>query len=256
MSAPALRLRGLGVDYAGARALAGVDLDVPAGGITALVGPSGCGKSSLLATINRMSELVPGCRVTGEVRVGERDVYASSQDVIELRRRVGLIFQRPNPFPFSIAKNITLALREHQSCTRAEEPQRVERALRDVGLWDEVADRLDTSATRLSGGQQQRLCLARALALEPEVLLLDEPCSALDPIASARVEEHIAELRGRYTMLVVTHNLAQARRLAERTALFWVRDGVGGLVEEGPTEELFERPRESLTKEYVAGAVG
>lgn len=256
MSAPRVELSELCVSYGGRRAIGPVDLVVPSGSITALVGPSGCGKSSLLAALNRMDELVDGCAVQGAVRVDGCDVRAADVDPVLLRRRMGLIFQRPQPFPFGIARNVALGLREHRLCTRAEEPARIEEALRAVGLWDEVAERLDEPATRLSGGQQQRLCLARALALEPEVLLLDEPCSALDPVASARVEQLIRELRGRYTVLIVTHNLAQARRLADRTAFFWVREGVGRLVEEAPTEELFLRPREELTARYMEGAVG
>jgi phosphate transport system ATP-binding protein len=254
--APLLRVDGLGVAYRGQPALRDVRLPIHRGAITALIGPSGCGKTSLLSCLNRLTDLIPGCRVTGSVRLGDDDVLDGACDVVALRRRVGMIFQRPNPFPFSIRRNLALGLREHRVRDRRERDRRAEAALRDVGLWDEVADRLDGPALALSGGQQQRLCIARALALAPEVLLLDEPCSALDPLSSAVVEDLIVSLRGRYTQVVVTHNLAQARRIADHVAVFWVKDGAGRLIEAGPTEQIFDAPREELTAAYVSGARG
>jgi phosphate transport system ATP-binding protein len=207
-------------------------------------------------SLNRLTDLIPGSRVGGQIRWGDQDIYAPEVDVVALRRRIGMIFQRPNPFPFSIHKNVAFALREHGVNQREAIGRVVEDALRDVGLWDEVSSRLQAPALTLSGGQQQRLCLARALALEPEIVLLDEPCSALDPIASATVEDLIRGLRGRYTVVVVTHNLAQARRIADDVGVFWVRGGVGRLVEFGPTAEVFERPRSALTRAYISGARG
>ena len=253
---PVITTSALGLYYGQKPAFLDVSLAVPKGGITAVIGPSGCGKSSFLACLNRLSDLLPGCRVEGEVRVGEVRVFDPVTDVVALRRRVGMIFQKPNPFPLSIRRNLELPLKEHGMRDPAERSSTIERALRDVGLWSEVRDRLDASALGLSGGQQQRLCLARALALEPEVVLLDEPCSALDPIASGVVEDLIASLRGRYTVVIVTHNLAQARRIADRVACFWVRDGAGRLIEEGETDQVFEAPEDELTSAYVHGVRG
>ena len=253
---PLVMTRGLGLAYGPKRAFSDVTLDVPAGGITAIIGPSGCGKSSFLACLNRLSDLLPRCRVEGRVRIGKTEVLDPATDVVALRRRVGMIFQKPNPFPLSIRRNLELPLIEHGLRDRRERSFRIERALADVGLWDEVSDRLDASALGLSGGQQQRLCLARALALEPEVVLLDEPCSALDPISSGVVEDLIHRLRGRYTVIIVTHNLAQARRIADRVAFFWVRDGVGRLIEEGAADRIFEAPEDELTAAYVRGTRG
>jgi phosphate transport system ATP-binding protein len=246
----------LSVSYGASAALRDVTLDVPEGAVTALVGPSGCGKSSFLNVLNRLCDLVPGCRAEGSVRLGGGlDVLSPATDVLALRRRVGMVFQKPNPFPHSVRRNFEIPLREH-GVPRAEVPDRMERALRDVGLWSEVANRLDHSAANLSGGQQQRLCIARALALEPEAVLFDEPCSALDPIASAIVEDHIAALRGRLTVVIVTHNLAQARRIADRVAVFWVRDGAGTVVERGPAAEVFGSPRDPDAAMYLSGARG
>lgn len=251
-----MRVRGLSVRYGDHLALRGVDLDLRQGEITALVGPSGCGKSSFLQTLDRLTDLIPGCQVDGSIRLEDQEIRDAGCDLLVLRRRVGMIFQKPNPFPLSIRRNFALPLREHGLRDRSEIERRTEKALRDVGLWDEVADRLDRPATALSGGQQQRLCIARALALEPEVVLLDEPCSALDPLASATVEDLIQSLRGRYTVVIVTHNLPQARRLAQTTALFWVVDGAGQLVEVTDTETFFTNPQHSLTRDYVAGVRG
>ncbi|MDA8019086.1 MAG: phosphate ABC transporter ATP-binding protein [Thermoanaerobaculia bacterium] len=233
-----------------------VDLDVAKGQITALIGPSGCGKTSLLSCVNRLTDLIPGCRVAGRIDLGDLDVLSASLDTVALRRRVGMIFQKPNPFPLSIRRNLELPLREHGMKSKARRAETITRVLRDVGLWDEVRDRLDELATGLSGGQKQRLCIARALALEPEIILFDEPCSALDPISSGVVEDLIAGLRGKYTVVIVTHNLAQARRIADRVAFFWVRNGVGRLVEQGTAQQIFEQPGDELTRAYVAGMRG
>lgn len=233
-----------------------VTLCVNPGRITALVGPSGCGKTSFLFCLNRMTDLIPSCRIIGTIHLGGLEVLHPQTNVIALRRRVGMIFQKPNPFPFSIRKNIAFPLREHGVRDRRELAEITERVLRDVGLWDEVKDRLDAPALALSGGQQQRLCIARTLALQPEVLLMDEPCSALDPIASGVVEDLITTLRGRYTVLIVTHNLAQARRIADYTAVFWAVEGSGRLIEYGSVKQVFESPRDPLTQSYVSGMRG
>ncbi len=253
---PLLRVRELAVAYHGQTVLSGVSLDIHKGCITALIGPSGCGKTSLLLALNRMSDLVPGTRVRGSVQLGEHDINAADCDVRALRQRVGMIFQKPNPFPLSIRRNLELPLRE-QGLRRPDElAHRVECALTDVGLWSEVRDRLDAPALGLSGGQQQRLCIARALVLRPEVLLMDEPCSALDPLSSGVVEDLIVRLRGTYTVVIVTHNLAQARRIANYAAFFWMTERVGQLIEFGQSQRLFESPRDELTAAYLAGARG
>jgi phosphate transport system ATP-binding protein len=254
--APLLRAESIGVSYGSKRALRDVSLEIPSRQITALIGPSGCGKTSFLCTLNRLAELIPSCRVSGKVWIGEQDMYAAEVDPGALRRRVGMIFQKPNPFALSIRRNIELPLLEQRRVPRAERDAIVEDVLESVGLWKEVRDRLDRSALGLSGGQQQRLCLARALALEPEVLLLDEPCSALDPLSSATVEDLVSSLRSRCTVVIVTHNLAQARRIADRVALFWVIEGCGMLVEHGPTEQIFGAPSHELTAAYVKGIRG
>jgi phosphate transport system ATP-binding protein len=224
--------------------------------VTALVGPSGCGKTSLLMTLNRLTDLVPSATITGRLFLGDQNVLDPQLDVIHHRRRVGMIFQKPNPFPLSIRKNLQFPLREHGIKNRGHIEQIIETTLTDVGLWNEVKDRLDTPALALSGGQQQRLCIARALALEPEVLLLDEPCSALDPISSGVVEDRISSLRARYTIVIVTHNLAQARRISDWTALFWVEKNGGRLMEYGSAQQVFESPREAITASYISGMRG
>ncbi len=253
---PFVHTEGVSVSYHGRPAIERVTLSINTGSLTALIGPSGCGKTSFLTCLNRLTDLVPGCRVSGRIRIGEVEALDPRIDLIDLRRRIGMIFQKPNPFPLSIRRNIEFPLREHGARDRHELAHRVETALRDVGLWDEVKDRLDAPAPALSGGQQQRLCIARALALRPEALLLDEPCSALDPLSGGVVEDLIASLRGRYTVVIVTHNLAQARRIADDAALFWVVDGVGRLIETGPVKQLFETPRDALTAAYVSGLRG
>jgi phosphate transport system ATP-binding protein len=251
-----LRAQGISVAYQGRTVLEDVSLEIKSGSLMAIVGPSGCGKTSFLCCINRLTDLTEGCTVTGSLTVEGEEVYARGADVTALRRRVGMICQRPNPFPLSIWRNLELPLREHGVRGRAELQQRIEGALKDVGLWEEVKDRLSCSALALSGGQQQRLCLARALALGPQVLLLDEPCSALDPISSGLVEELIVSLRGRCTIVAVTHNLAQARRIADEVAVFWNLEGRGRLIEVGPAGQIFEAPRHPLTASYFQGLRG
>jgi phosphate transport system ATP-binding protein len=248
-----IEVRGVSVHYGRAAALLDVDARFRPRCISALVGPSGCGKTSFLNCLNRMTDLIPGCRTSGRIRLDGLEVFDSGVDVMLLRRRVGMIFQRPNPFPMSIRRNIQLALREHGMTARGDLEGVTERVLRDVGLWEEVKDRLGASALELSGGQQQRLCIARAIALEPGVLLMDEPCSSLDPLASEVVERLIETLARQYTILLVTHNLAQARRIADEVAVFWVRGGAGRLIEQGPVREVFAHPREPETAAYVSG---
>lgn len=246
----------LAVHYGKHMALRDATMTVKRGSIMAIVGPSGCGKSSFLAALNRMTDFIPGAGTQGRVLIDGCDIHRDLRSPTELRRRVGMIFQKPNPFPMSIRRNIHLALREHGMRQRSHRDSVAERVLRDVGLWDEVKDRLDRSALQLSGGQQQRLCMARALALEPQVLLMDEPCSALDPLAASRVEALIKNLRESFTMVIVTHNLAQARRLADNVAVFWVRDGAGEIIEQGPTEQIFNTPANPVTADYLAGRRG
>jgi phosphate transport system ATP-binding protein len=253
---PHLRIANLSVAYGATTVLDDVSLDIYKGCITALIGPSGCGKTSFLSALNRLTDLVPGAHVRGRVHLDDVDVLDPRLDVLTLRRRIGMIFQKPNPFPLSIRRNLELPLREHGVRRRDVLDQKIETALRDVGLWEEVRDRLDTPALALSGGQQQRLCIARALVLEPSVLLMDEPCSALDPISSGVVEELIQRLRGRYTVVIVTHNLAQARRIANYAAFFWMKERVGKLIEFGHCQPLFEAPAHPLTAAYVSGMSG
>lgn len=253
---PHLRIQDLSVRYGPHTVLAGVSVDIYKGCITALIGPSGCGKTSFLSALNRLTDLIPGASVQGQITLGDLDVRHPRTDLLALRRRVGMIFQKPNPFPLSIRRNLELPLREHGVKDRAVLAQKIETTLRDVGLWDEVCDRLDSPALALSGGQQQRLCIARALVLAPEVLLMDEPCSALDPLSSRVVEELIQRLRGRLTVVIVTHNLAQARRIANYAAFFWMTERVGQLVEFGQCVKLFDAPQHALTQAYVSGATG
>jgi phosphate transport system ATP-binding protein len=232
-------------------ALRGVTLDVPQNTVLAIIGPSGCGKSTFVRCLNRMHELVPGSRQTGKVLVDGQDLHARGVDPVDLRRRVGMVFQRPNPFPtMSIAENVAAGLRLNGIPGNHDEL--VEQSLRKAALWDEVKDRLHHGATSLSGGQQQRLCIARSLAIGPEVLLMDEPASALDPIATAKIEELIRELREQLTIVIVTHNMQQAARVSDSTAFFYM----GELVEHGPTEQIFTNPRESRTEDYVTGKFG
>ncbi len=248
--------RSLTLRYGDKTAFRDVHLDVPRRRISAIVGPSGCGKSSLLACMNRLVDLVPGARIEGRLEVCGQDALAANLDVAELRRRVGMIFQRPNPFATSIRRNLEMPLRDHGVGDAARRAWIIEKRLRDVGLWEEVRDRLDAPAQSLSGGQQQRLCIARALALEPDVLLLDEPCSALDPIATRVIEELLVALRERVTLVVVTHNLGQAHRIADELAVFWYVDGAGRLIDAGPATRVFEQPAHPLAAAYLAGRQG
>ena len=245
--------RNVNVFYGAKQAIDDVSIDIPSDYVTAFIGPSGCGKSTFLRTLNRMNDTIPGCRVEGEITLDGEDIYGQSMDVVQLRARVGMVFQKPNPFPKSIYENVAYGPRIHGLANgKAEMDAIVEKSLRRAGLWDEVKDRLSDAGTALSGGQQQRLCIARAIAVSPEVILMDEPCSALDPIATARIEELIDDLRGRYAIVIVTHSMQQAARVSQRTAFFHL----GKVVEYGPTEQIFTNPREERTKDYITGRYG
>jgi len=259
--APAPKIDVTGVDffYGANQVLHGVSLKIQANQVTAFIGPSGCGKSTFLRALNRMNDIIPGARATGTVLVDGQDIYAPSVDVVSLRRRVGMVFQKSNPFPKSIFDNVAYGLRiNHMARSREELRGRVEASLKSAALWDEVHDRLHTSALALSGGQQQRLCIARALAVEPDILLMDEPASALDPIATQRIEELIYQLKSRYTIVIVTHNMQQAARASDVTAFFNIEatGKPGRLVEAGPTEEIFTKPTKQETEDYVSGRFG
>ena len=248
-----ISVRGLNFFYGRAQALHGISLDIPERVVMAFIGPSGCGKSTFLRTLNRMNDTIPGTRAEGEVLIDGQDVYAPGTDVVELRRKVGMVFQKSNPFPKSIFDNVAYGLRINRlTRSKPELHERVEQALKDAALWGEVKDRLKSSALGLSGGQQQRLCIARALAVEPEVLLMDEPASALDPIATAHIEELINELSEHYTVVIVTHNMQQAARVADYTAFFYL----GELVEFDRTDVLFTKPSDSRTEDYITGRFG
>ena len=252
-AAAKIDVTGLDFFYGARRVLEQITVKVRPNEVTALIGPSGCGKSTFLRTLNRMNDIVPGSRVEGSVTIDGQDIYAPSVDVVDLRRRVGMVFQRSNPFPKSIFDNVAYGLRINRlTKSREELGGRVESSLKSAALWDEVKDRLHTSALSLSGGQQQRLCIARALAVEPEILLMDEPASALDPIATQRIEELIYQLKTRYTIVIVTHNMQQAARVSDVTAFFWL----GKLVECGRTDKIFTAPSEKLTEDYVTGRFG
>jgi phosphate transport system ATP-binding protein len=245
--------RGVSVHYHEVAAVCSVDLDVLLGEVTALIGPSGCGKSTLLRCFNRMNDDIPGCRVSGEIQIDGEPIYGSGIDVVQLRARVGMVFQKPNPFPKSVYDNVAYGPRIHGLAQgRSDLDRIVESSLARAGLWEEVKDRLREPGTALSGGQQQRLCIARAIAVDPEVILMDEPCSALDPIATARVEELIHELRVHYAIAIVTHNMQQAARVSQRTAFFHL----GELVEYGYTAEIFTNPRKQRTSDYITGRYG
>lgn len=253
---PKLSIKQLALSYGDQVILDDVALDIHKGCITALIGPSGCGKTSFLMSLNRLSDFFDSLNVKGNIVFDGKNIIDNDIDVIELRQRIGMIFQRPNPFPLSIRKNLELPLKEQGIKNKNIIKQKIETVLKDVGLWDEVSTRLDTPALSLSGGQQQRLCIARALILEPEVLLMDEPCSALDPLSSAAVEKLIQRLAGRYTVVIVTHNLAQAKRVAHYAAFFWMKEQVGKLIEFGACQELFENPNDELTAAYISGVSG
>ena len=238
--------------YGNHQALKEICMDIPEKSITALIGPSGCGKSTFLKTLNRMNDLVPGVKITGSVRYRGEDIFEASVDVNDLRRQIGMVFQKPNPFPMSIYDNVAYGPRTHGIRSRAKLDDLVERSLRGAALWDEVKDRLRKNALGLSGGQQQRLCIARALAVEPEVLLMDEPTSALDPISTSKIEELALQLKENYTIVIVTHNMQQAVRISDHTAFFLL----GDLVEFGSTEKLFSQPEDKRTEDYITGRFG
>jgi phosphate transport system ATP-binding protein len=253
--APAAKIdvTGMNFYYGANQVLHAVSLQIPPNRVTALIGPSGCGKSTFLRSLNRMNDIIPGARVEGAVLIDGDDIYAPSVDVVNLRRRVGMVFQKSNPFPKSIFENVAYGLRINRMAASREELRgRVEASLKSAALWDEVRDRLHTPAVALSGGQQQRLCIARALAIEPEILLMDEPASALDPIATQRIEELIYQLKSRYTIVIVTHNMQQAARVSDFTGFFWL----GKLVECDRTNKIFTAPSEKLTEDYVTGRFG
>ncbi|NTS65625.1 phosphate ABC transporter ATP-binding protein [Sphingomonas sp. HHU CXW] len=241
------------VFYGANHAIRDVSIDVYQEDVTAFIGPSGCGKSTFLRSLNRMNDTIPTARVSGDIRLDGEDIYARDMDVVQLRARVGMVFQKPNPFPKSIYENVAYGPKIHGLAqSKAELDRIVERSLTRAGLWNEVKDRLSHSGTALSGGQQQRLCIARAIAVDPEVILMDEPCSALDPIATARIEELIHDLRGRYAIVIVTHNMQQAARVSQRTAFFHL----GQLIEYGDTSDIFTNPRQERTKDYITGRYG
>ncbi len=247
-----IEVRDLNVWFDKNHALKNVNMDIEGKRITAIIGPSGCGKSTFIRTINRMNDTIPSCSVKGSIKVDGNDLYGEDIDVTQIRKRIGMVFQKPNPFPKSIYENIVFAPRIHGVRDRKALDAIVERSLRRAALWDEVKDRLDKSAYNLSGGQQQRLCIARALAVEPEIVLFDEPCSALDPIATAKIEDLLIDLKNDYTVVIVTHNMQQAARVADTTAFFYL----GELIEHGDTQRLFEKPDEKLTEQYITGRMG
>jgi phosphate transport system ATP-binding protein len=247
-----LESRSLNVYYGDNHAIKNVSLPIPEKQVTAFMGPSGCGKSTFLRALNRMHDLAPNARVTGEVIFNGKNIYAPNADVVQLRQQLGMVFQRPNPFPKSIFENVAYGLKIMGGLSKSQIADRVEHSLRGAALWDEVKDRLEKSALGLSGGQQQRLCIARALAVEPELLLMDEPASALDPIATLKIEDLVRELRQNYTIAIVTHNLQQAGRISQYTGFFLT----GSLIEYGPTGEIFERPRDKRTEDFITGRFG
>ncbi|HKP87884.1 MAG TPA: phosphate ABC transporter ATP-binding protein PstB [Blastocatellia bacterium] len=248
-----MAIEGLNFFYGRVRALKGISLSVNANEVTAFIGPSGCGKSTLIRTLNRMNDVIPGARVEGHVELDGEDIYSPATDVVSLRRRVGMVFQKPNPFPRSIFDNVAYGLRiNRMTRSKQELAERVEAGLRAAALWDEVKDRLKESALGISGGQQQRVCIARALAVEPEVVLMDEPTSALDPIATQKIEELIADLKEKYTIVIVTHNMQQAARISDRTAFFWL----GEMIEFNTTEKMFTKPDNRMTEDYITGRFG
>ena len=247
-----MTVQGLNLWYGDQQALHDISMNIPEKSITALIGPSGCGKSTFLKTLNRMNDIIPGVKITGDVRYREQDIFAAGTDVNELRREIGMVFQKPNPFPMSIYDNIAYGPRTHGIKNRAKLDEIVEKSLRGAAIWDEVKDRLKKNALGLSGGQQQRLCIARALAVEPEVLLMDEPTSALDPISTSKIEELAMQLKEQYTIVIVTHNMQQAVRISDRTAFFLL----GELVECDDTQQLFSQPQDQRTEDYITGRFG
>ena len=251
MSMNKFEISNLDLFYGDFKALKNINLNITEGDITAFIGPSGCGKSTLLKSLNRMNDLVEGCRITGKVLLDGEDIYGS-MDLNHLRKRVGMVFQKPNPFPMSIYDNVAYGPRTHGIRSKVKLDEIVEKALRDAAIWDEVKDRLKKNALGMSGGQQQRLCIARALAVQPEVLLMDEPSSALDPISTSRIEELAVELKKEYTIIMVTHNMQQAARISDKTAFFLL----GEVVEYGDTEQIFSMPKDKRTEDYITGRFG
>ena len=251
MSEPKISIRGMDLYYDKFHAVKNISMDIPENEITAFIGPSGCGKSTVLKSLNRMNDLVPKCKITGDILLDGKDIYHNT-DVNELRRRVGMVFQQPNPFPMSIYDNIAYGPKTHGIHSKAKLDDIVEKTLHQAALWDDVKDKLRKSALALSGGQQQRLCIARALAVNPEVLLMDEPTSALDPISTTKIEDLAMELRGEYTIVIVTHNMQQAGRIADNTAFFLL----GEVIEYGKTEQIFGSPKDKRTEDYISGRFG
>lgn len=248
----AITAKNLCLWYGSTQALKNINIQIPEKNITALIGPSGCGKSTFLKTLNRMNDLIPGVRITGEVQYQDTDIFAPGLDVSTLRKEIGMVFQKPNPFPMSIYDNVAYGPRTHGITNRVQLDEIVERALRDAAIWDEVKDRLKKNALGMSGGQQQRLCIARALAVQPKILLMDEPTSALDPISTSRIEELVMELKEKYTIVMVTHNMQQAVRVSDYTAFFLL----GELVEFGKTDDIFSQPQDKRTEDYITGRFG
>lgn len=247
-----ISVSGLNLRYGEHQALKDINIEIERNSITALIGPSGCGKSTFLKTLDRMNDLIPGVKITGDVRYNGDDIFSPSVDISELRRQIGMVFQKPNPFPMSIYDNVAYGPRTHGIRSKAKLDETVERSLRGAAIWDEVKDRLKKNALGLSGGQQQRLCIARALAVEPEVLLMDEPTSALDPISTSKIEEFAINLKEKYTIIIVTHNMQQAVRISDNTAFFLL----GELIEYGATEEIFSQPKDRRTEDYITGRFG
>lgn len=252
MPAPKIEMRDLNVYYGNFHAIKNISMQIPEGKVTAFIGPSGCGKSTLLRSLNRMQDLYPGQRAGGMLRMGDLDLLSRDIDVTELRSRIGMVFQRPTPFPMSIYENVAYGVRLHEKLSKSEMDERVHWALKKAALWDDVKEKLQEPGTSLSGGQQQRLCIARGIAVKPEVLLLDEPCSALDPISTARIETLIEELKQDYTVVIVTHSMQQAARISDYTAFMYL----GELIEFGETRQIFTRPREKATEDYITGRFG
>ncbi len=252
MPAPKIEMRDLNVYYGNFHAIKNISMQIPEGKVTAFIGPSGCGKSTLLRSLNRMQDLYPGQRAEGTLRMGDLDLLSRDIDVTELRSRIGMVFQRPTPFPMSIYENVAYGVRLHEKLSKSEMDERVHWALKKAALWDDVKEKLQEPGTSLSGGQQQRLCIARGIAVKPEVLLLDEPCSALDPISTARIETLIEELKQDYTVVIVTHSMQQAARISDYTAFMYL----GELIEFGETRQIFTRPREKATEDYITGRFG
>ncbi|MDI3486483.1 MAG: phosphate transport system ATP-binding protein [Methanolobus sp.] len=246
-----IEVKNLNLWYGENHALHDIAIDIPKNSVTAFIGPSGCGKSTFLRCLNRMNDLIPSCRIEGNVTINGEDIYSKETDVVDLRKRVGMVFQKPNPFPMSIFDNISYGPKIH-GMGKKEMPEIVENALKSGALWGEISDRLDASALDLSGGQQQRLCIARTLAVKPEVILFDEPCSALDPISTSKIEDLILELKKDYTIVIVTHNMQQAARISDYTAFFLL----GDLIEFGKTNQIFENPQQKETEDYITGRFG